>query len=177
MGNINRFYRSDVLDPFRRRCYTIPIVIHADAVDEVYRSVIAKSKLAMERATQSHLADAIAIIVGIAAFGKSIVHHAHLARAYARAYANLALAHGGQYRRRLVLYLKIRQMIWYLRFPFIISADIMSGKKTIRYAARRFLEEIGIWPAPGLDDTQLGESSLSLELHRAQIPDRRVPSL
>ena len=33
------------------------------------------------------------------------------------------------------------------------------------------------WPAPDLDDTQLGESSLSLELHRAQIPDRRVPSL
>ncbi len=33
------------------------------------------------------------------------------------------------------------------------------------------------WPAPGLDDTQLGESSLPLELHRAQIPDRRVPSL
>ena len=34
-----------------------------------------------------------------------------------------------------------------------------------------------LWPAPGLDDTQLGESSLPLELHRAQIPDRRVPSL
>ena len=34
-----------------------------------------------------------------------------------------------------------------------------------------------VWPAPGLDDTQLGESSLPLELHRAQIPDRRVPSL
>jgi tRNA(Arg) A34 adenosine deaminase TadA len=33
------------------------------------------------------------------------------------------------------------------------------------------------WPAPGLDDTQLGESRLPLELHRAQISDRRVPSL
>jgi hypothetical protein len=33
-----------------------------------------------------------------------------------------------------------------------------------------------LWPAPGLDDTQLGESSLPLELHRAQIPDRRVPA-
>jgi hypothetical protein len=42
------------------------------------------------------------------------------------------------------------------------------------HAARA--EEAG-WPAPGLDDTQLGESSLPLELHRAQIPDRRVPSL
>jgi hypothetical protein len=41
-----------------------------------------------------------------------------------------------------------------------------------------FLEkQDAIWPAPDLDDTQLGESSLSLELHRAQIPDRRVPSL
>ena len=37
--------------------------------------------------------------------------------------------------------------------------------------------KVGDWPAPDLDDTQLGESSLSLELHRAQIPDRRVPSL
>ena len=32
------------------------------------------------------------------------------------------------------------------------------------------------WPAPGLDDTQLSESSLSLKLHRAQITDRRVPA-
>ena len=40
----------------------------------------------------------------------------------------------------------------------------------------RAMEEVA-WPAPGLDDTQLGESSLPLELHRAQIPDRRVPSL
>ena len=30
------------------------------------------------------------------------------------------------------------------------------------------------WPAPGLDDTQLSESGLLLELHRAQITDRRV---
>ena len=40
-----------------------------------------------------------------------------------------------------------------------------------------FIAVVREWPAPGLDDTQLGESSLSLELHRAQIPDRRVPSL
>jgi hypothetical protein len=40
-----------------------------------------------------------------------------------------------------------------------------------------FTFEFRMWPAPDLDDTQLGESSLSLELHRAQIPDRRVPSL
>jgi hypothetical protein len=40
-----------------------------------------------------------------------------------------------------------------------------------------FSEDNAPWPAPDLDDTQLGESSLSLELHRAQIPDRRVPSL
>jgi hypothetical protein len=32
------------------------------------------------------------------------------------------------------------------------------------------------WPAPGLDDTQLSESSLPLELHRTQITDRRVPA-
>src|SRR5262249_3967421 len=32
------------------------------------------------------------------------------------------------------------------------------------------------WPAPGLDDTQLNKSGLLLELHRAQIADRRVPS-
>ena len=31
-----------------------------------------------------------------------------------------------------------------------------------------------IWPAPGLDDTQLSKSGLPLELHRAQITDRRV---
>src|SRR5262245_52167812 len=30
------------------------------------------------------------------------------------------------------------------------------------------------WPAPGLDDTQLSKSGLPLELHRAQITDRRV---
>src|SRR2546422_11643350 len=30
------------------------------------------------------------------------------------------------------------------------------------------------WPAPGLDDTQLSKSGLPLELHRAQIADRRV---
>jgi hypothetical protein len=30
------------------------------------------------------------------------------------------------------------------------------------------------WPAPGLDDTQLSKSSLHLELHRAQITDRRM---
>jgi hypothetical protein len=40
-----------------------------------------------------------------------------------------------------------------------------------------YRDDLEIWPAPDLDDTQLGESSLSLELHRAQIPDRRVPSL
>jgi hypothetical protein len=31
-----------------------------------------------------------------------------------------------------------------------------------------------LWPAPGLDDTQLSKSSLPLELHRAQITDRRI---
>src|SRR5690242_17699600 len=31
-----------------------------------------------------------------------------------------------------------------------------------------------MWPAPGLDDTQLSKSGLPLELHRAQITDRRV---
>src|SRR5262245_45741917 len=31
-----------------------------------------------------------------------------------------------------------------------------------------------VWPAPGLDDTQLSKSGLPLELHRAQITDRRV---
>ncbi len=41
---------------------------------------------------------------------------------------------------------------------------------------QRRAEKAG-WPAPGLDDTQLGEPSLPLELHRAQIADRRVPSL
>jgi hypothetical protein len=30
------------------------------------------------------------------------------------------------------------------------------------------------WPAPGLDDTQLSKSGLPLELHRAQITDRRM---
>jgi uncharacterized protein (TIGR04255 family) len=48
----------------------------------------------------------------------------------------------------------------------------------IRYAAYiSVATRPDYWPAPGLDDTQLGESSLPLELHRAQIPDRRVPSL
>jgi len=31
-----------------------------------------------------------------------------------------------------------------------------------------------MWPAPGLDDTQLSKSGLPLELHRAQITDRRM---
>src|SRR5204863_5785273 len=31
-----------------------------------------------------------------------------------------------------------------------------------------------LWPAPGLDDTQLSKSGLPLELHRAQITDRRM---
>src|SRR5262249_39515922 len=33
---------------------------------------------------------------------------------------------------------------------------------------------VSLWPAPGLDDTQLSKSGLPLELHRAQITDRRV---
>jgi hypothetical protein len=35
---------------------------------------------------------------------------------------------------------------------------------------------MSFWPAPGLDDTQVSKSSLPLELHRAQISDRRVPA-
>jgi CRP/FNR family transcriptional regulator, cyclic AMP receptor protein len=34
--------------------------------------------------------------------------------------------------------------------------------------------KLEVWPAPGLDDTQLNKSSLPLELYRAQITDRRV---
>src|SRR5262245_9183564 len=34
--------------------------------------------------------------------------------------------------------------------------------------------DTALWPAPGLDDTQLSKSGLPLELHRAQITDRRV---
>src|SRR5262245_62823602 len=37
-----------------------------------------------------------------------------------------------------------------------------------------FLKVNSVWPAPGLDDTQLSKSGLPLELHRAQITDRRV---
>jgi homoserine O-acetyltransferase len=39
-----------------------------------------------------------------------------------------------------------------------------------------FLDQAAVarWPAPGLDDTQLSKSGLPLELHRAQITDRRV---
>src|SRR5207245_6760801 len=33
---------------------------------------------------------------------------------------------------------------------------------------------LAAWPASGLDDTQLSKSGLPLELHRAQIADRRV---
>src|SRR5262249_52460080 len=33
---------------------------------------------------------------------------------------------------------------------------------------------VSLWPAPGLDDTQLSKSGLPLELHRAQVTDRRV---
>jgi hypothetical protein len=32
------------------------------------------------------------------------------------------------------------------------------------------------WSVPGLGDTQLSKSGLLLELHRAQIVDRRVPA-
>src|SRR5262249_4347785 len=35
-------------------------------------------------------------------------------------------------------------------------------------------QALAMWPAPGLDDTQLSKSGLPLELHRAQITDRRV---
>ena len=35
-------------------------------------------------------------------------------------------------------------------------------------------EKVNGWPAPGLDDTQLSKSGLPLELHRAQITDRRM---
>src|SRR5215831_2534161 len=42
-------------------------------------------------------------------------------------------------------------------------------------AHRRGAQSCGTgWPAPGLDDTQLSKSGLPLELHRAQITDRRV---
>jgi hypothetical protein len=35
---------------------------------------------------------------------------------------------------------------------------------------------IEVWPAPGLDDARLSESSVTLELHRGQVTDRRVPA-
>jgi hypothetical protein len=125
LGHINRFYHSDVLDPLRRRCYTIPIVIHADAIDSAYLSVIVESKSLMRRATEASYA-AIWTSVGIKIFAF---------RSGGRAYANLMLAHAGQYRRRVG---------WYLRIPFTILADVIAGRKTIRYAARRFLEETGL---------------------------------
>src|ERR1700733_8206683 len=34
----------------------------------------------------------------------------------------------------------------------------------------------GVWPAPGLDDTCLSYSGLSLELHGADVADCRVPA-
>ncbi|MBX9774038.1 MAG: hypothetical protein K2Y71_06455, partial [Xanthobacteraceae bacterium] len=37
------------------------------------------------------------------------------------------------------------------------------------YEAKHFPMDLPDWPAPGLDDTQLSESSFPLELHRAQI--------
>jgi hypothetical protein len=45
------------------------------------------------------------------------------------------------------------------------------AKTPVERAERQIFD---IWPAPGLDDTWLSKSGLPLELHRAQITDRRV---
>ena len=46
----------------------------------------------------------------------------------------------------------------------------------LEVANDNFSPKMWNWPAPGFVDTRLSESSLLLELHRAQISNRRVPS-
>src|SRR6476661_1263933 len=49
-----------------------------------------------------------------------------------------------------------------------------SRRQEIGIRNSKFRLDQFIWPAPGLDDTWLSKSGLPLELHRAQITDRRV---
>jgi hypothetical protein len=54
-----------------------------------------------------------------------------------------------------------------------INNVALSRLKVARFSEANDPFEL-MWPAPGLDDTQLSKSSLPLELHGAQITDRRV---
>ena len=59
--------------------------------------------------------------------------------------------------------------------PWKGTHDTDNYESHAKVLPRAFMDlDSTIWPAPGLDDTQLGKSSLPLELHRAQITDRRV---
>jgi hypothetical protein len=41
--NMHRFHRSDVLDPFRRQAYAIPILIRGEAIDGGYEATVTRS--------------------------------------------------------------------------------------------------------------------------------------
>jgi hypothetical protein len=47
------------------------------------------------------------------------------------------------------------------------GANLAQAKKNFISIHKRLSEGLNAWPAPGLDDTDLSESSSALELHRA----------
>jgi patatin-like phospholipase len=76
------------------------------------------------------------------------------------------------------IYLVVVGVIFFIELqPLVVKSLVDFKPDSNTFTVGRTVYTALIWPAPGLDDTQLGESSLPLELHRAQIPDRRVPSL
>lgn len=121
-ADIYRFHRCSDIDQLRRSFHNVPIIIHGDPIDARYQQWIADTQRRMRLATQTPP-------------DRWVLYSVVKALSGMRGVSRLCWT-------KLPYYWGM--LMWYPKVAHVILHDLITGKKTVRYIARRFLEEIGI---------------------------------